>query len=54
MIAAETVGRACLARELDPAYCDVIVQRWQAFAGKAALLEADGQTFRQLAGERQH
>jgi hypothetical protein len=27
LIAAETVGRACLAMELDPAYSDVIVKR---------------------------
>jgi DNA modification methylase len=49
LIAAETVGRSCLAMELDPAYCDVIVQRWQAFTGKAVLLEADGRTFGELA-----
>jgi DNA modification methylase len=34
LIAAETVGRACLAMELEPAYCDVIVARWQEFTGK--------------------
>ena len=28
LIAAETVGRVCLALELEPAYCDVIVERW--------------------------
>lgn len=36
LIAAETVGRICFAMELDPAYCDVIVQRWEAFTGQAA------------------
>jgi DNA modification methylase len=36
LIAAETVGRACTAMELDPAYCDVIVQRWEAFTGRKA------------------
>ena len=36
LIAAETVDRTCLAIELDPAYCDVIVTRWQAFTGRQA------------------
>jgi hypothetical protein len=40
-IAAETVGRVCVAMELDPAYCDVIVERWQAFTGKKAVRDAD-------------
>jgi DNA methylase/ParB-like nuclease domain len=52
LIAAETVGRSCLAMELDPAYCDVIVKRWQAFTGKGAVLEPDGRTFDDLAVER--
>lgn len=30
--------RACL-MELDPAYCDVIVKRWEQFTGKKAMLE---------------
>jgi hypothetical protein len=38
--------------ELDPAYCDVIVQRWQAFTGKAVVLEADGRIFEEMAAER--
>ena len=52
LIAAETVGRGCLAMELDPAYCDVIVRRWQEFTGKAAALDGDGRTFADLAAER--
>jgi DNA modification methylase len=36
LIAAETVGRTCLSIELDPAYCDVIIARWEAFTGKHA------------------
>jgi DNA modification methylase len=38
IIAAETTGRVCYAMELDPKYCDVIVNRWQAFTGKLATL----------------
>lgn len=36
LIAAETVGRVCLAMELEPKYCDVIVERWEAFTGRSA------------------
>lgn len=35
IIAAEMTGRRCLAMELDPAYCDVIRDRYAAFAGAA-------------------
>jgi DNA modification methylase len=52
IIAAETTGRCCYALELDPAYVDVAVLRWQAFTGEAAVLEADGRTFAEVAGER--
>jgi DNA modification methylase len=45
IIAAETCGRQCHAVELDPAYVDVAVERWQAFTGQEALLEATGETF---------
>ena len=51
LIAAEVTGRACHAIELDPAYVDVAVQRWQAFTGLPALLEAGG-TFAEVAVER--
>jgi len=45
IIACEQTGRVCHAIELSPAYVDVAVKRWQAFAGKAATLEGDGRTF---------
>ncbi len=45
LIAAETTGRICHAVELDPAYVDVAVQRWEMFIGKEAVLEGSGQTF---------
>ena len=38
IIAAEMTGRSCLAIELDPAYVDVAVERWQAFTGETATL----------------
>ena len=40
MIAAEQTGRRAFLRELDAAYCDVIVQRWEQFTGKTAEREA--------------
>lgn len=45
MIACESTRRRARAIELDPAYCDVIIRRWQAFTGQAAVLAASGQTF---------
>jgi len=36
VIACERTGRACLAMELDPGYCDVVVRRWEEFTGKKA------------------
>jgi hypothetical protein len=38
MIACETEGRACFGMELNPAYCDVIVTRWENATGKKAVL----------------
>lgn len=36
IIAAEQEGRVCLGLELSPAYCDVIVARWETFTGRKA------------------
>jgi DNA modification methylase len=52
VIAAETVGRACLAMELNPAYVDVSLQRWQAFTGRKAELAGRSATFEDVAAER--
>lgn len=52
IVAAESVGRVCLALEIDPRYCDVIVERWQAFTRSAAILDGDGRSFADLKGER--
>lgn len=38
--------------ELNPAYVDVAVLRWQAFTGQEATLAEDGRTFAELADER--
>jgi DNA modification methylase len=52
IIAAEMTGRACYAIELNPAYVDVAVKRWQDFTGQAATLEGDGRTFAEIGKER--
>ncbi|MEV8466622.1 DNA methyltransferase [Fluviibacterium sp. DFM31] len=49
LIAAETTARTCHAMELDPAYTDVAVQRWQAFTGRVATLEDSGHSFDETA-----
>ncbi|GEP06431.1 site-specific DNA-methyltransferase [Methylobacterium oxalidis] len=48
IIAAEMTGRACHAVELNPAYVDVAVQRWEAFTGLEARLEETGETFAEV------
>lgn len=40
LIAAESTERICYGLELSPAYCDVIVKRWETLTGKTATLEA--------------
>jgi DNA modification methylase len=45
LIAAETTGRVCLGIELNPAYVDVAVERWQRFTGKTAVLNGSGESF---------
>ena len=39
IIAAERTGRICYAMELEPAYVDVAVRRWEAFTGERAQKE---------------
>lgn len=36
LIACEQTGRSCCIMELDPHYCDVIINRWETFTGKKA------------------
>lgn len=48
LIAGEQTNRNCYLMELDPKYCDVIIQRWQNYTGKEAVLESNGKTYKQL------
>jgi DNA modification methylase len=52
LIACERSGRQARLIELEPKYCDVIVRRFQEYAGKVATLEADGRPFADVAAER--
>lgn len=45
MIAAEKKGVKSYLMELDPRYCDVIINRWQTLTGKNAVLESTGANF---------
>ena len=38
IMAAEQLGRKCYGMEISPAYCDVIVKRWETLTGKKARL----------------
>jgi len=49
IIAGEMTGRCIHAIELNPAYVDVAVKRWQEFTGKEAIHEATGKTFAEMA-----
>lgn len=45
LIAAEQLGRKCYGLEISPAYCDVIVNRWQKLTGEQAANEKTGDLF---------
>ncbi|HUU44366.1 MAG TPA: DNA modification methylase [Acidobacteriota bacterium] len=38
IIACEQLGRRCFAMEIEPKYCDVVVERWETYTGKKAEL----------------
>ena len=44
LIGAEQTGRKAFLMELDALYCDVIVDRFQRFTGKPAVLERTGES----------
>lgn len=50
IIAAEMTGRCCYAIEIDPAYIDTAIIRWQNFSGQQATL--NGKTFAEIKAER--
>jgi DNA modification methylase len=52
ILAAERVGRRAYAVELEPKYVDVAIRRWQAFTRRDAVHADTGQTFEEVAGDR--
>ena len=51
VIAAERTGRRCYGIELDPAYVDTTIRRWQTLTGGSARHAASGRRFDDLARE---
>ncbi len=49
LIAAEQLGRRCIAIEIEPRFVDVAIRRWQRLTGREALRASDGLTWRQAA-----
>lgn len=52
LIACERTGRKARLMEIDPRYVDCIVQRWEQYTGKQAVLEGDGRSFLEISRER--
>jgi DNA modification methylase len=52
LIAAERTGRKARALEIDPAYVDIAVRRWQAYSGKPAILAQSNQAFEAIEEQR--
>lgn len=42
LIACEELNRQCYMLELDPHYCDVIIERWETLTGEKAVLLSEG------------
>lgn len=49
IIAAELTGRHCYAMEINPAYVDIAVKRWQTITGDKAIDALTGRTFDSIA-----
>lgn len=49
LIGCEKTNRRAYLMELDPKYCDVIINRWQTLTGKDAILESTGETYNETA-----
>ena len=52
ILASERIGRRGYGLELDPAYVDAAVQRWQVFTRRDALLAGTNLTFDEVAAQR--
>lgn len=52
LIAAHVTERICYSLEIEPAYVDMALARWQKASGRPAVLAGSGQSFEQLRSER--
>jgi DNA modification methylase len=52
LVAADKIGRRCYGLEVEPAYVDVAIRRWQALTHCDAILDGDGRAFDEIAEER--
>lgn len=52
LVAAQKCGRRARLIELDPAYCDTVIRRFEAFTGKSAQLFGTGEQFEAVALQR--
>ena len=52
LLAAERVGRQGRGLEIDPAYVDLAIRRWQSFTGRDAIHTASGLIFEEMAANR--
>lgn len=53
LIACEKLNREARIVELDPIYCDVIIERWQEYTSKIAINKATGKEYDQHKEERE-
>ena len=51
LLAAEQAGRKAHLTELDPAYVDVAIRRWQEMTGQEAVHAETGETWNQRRSE---
>jgi DNA modification methylase len=52
LIACEKTNRTCYMMELDEKYCDVIVERYEAYSGKDAILESTGKKYKDYKNDK--
>ena len=54
LIAAERTGRVCYGVEIDSAYVDATIRRWERFTGLEAIHSKTGRSFKDLEKEKKH
>jgi DNA modification methylase len=52
ILGAERMRRKCRALEIQPAFVDVAIRRWESASGKTATLESSGHSFADVTAER--